>query len=107
MTERKNKNKHTAKQVWSNNLFLIRLCFHASPAYVLLLTFDAVRNQLSVFLEHTYGIGYVLEAAEFHYPFRRVAAFILFLALFVTAEMVLSAWINNKIASRELPKVRR
>lgn len=107
MTERKNKNKHTAKQVWSNNLFLIRLCFHASPAYVLLLTFDAVRNQLSVFLEHTYGIGYVLEAAEFHYPFRRVAAFILFLALFVTAEMVLSAWINNKIAIRELPKVRR
>lgn len=86
-----NVQKHSAKQVWSNNLFLIRLCFQASPAYVVFMTLDSVRNSLSVFLEHTYGIGYVLEAAEFHYPFRRVAMFVLGLALFVTVEMVFSA----------------
>lgn len=102
-----NVQKHSAKQVWSNNLFLIRLCFQASPAYVVFMTLDSVRNSLSVFLEHTYGIGYVLEAAEFHYPFRRVAMFVLGLALFVTVEMVFSAWVMNHIGAKNLPKVRQ
>lgn len=102
-----NVQKHSAKQVWSNNLFLIRLCFQASPAYVVFMTLDSVRNSLSVFLEHTYGIGYVLEAAEFQYPFRRVAMFVLGLALFVTLGMVFSAWIMNHIGAKNLPKVRQ
>ena len=101
------KEKHSFRQVWENNLFLIRLCYQASPAYVILVTFDVVRNNLSIFLEHTYGIGYVLEAAEFHYPFRKVAVFVLALALFVTAEMIFSAWMANFIAAKYLPKVRQ
>ena len=76
-----NVEKHSAKQVWSNNLFLIRLCIQASPVYVIFVTLDAVRNQVSVFIEHIYGIGYILEAAEFQYPFKRVALFVLGLAL--------------------------
>lgn len=102
-----NQQKIKFQQVWANNLFLIRLCYQASPAYVILVTFDVVRNNLSIFLEHTYGIGYVLEAAEFHYPFRRVAIFVLILALFVTLEMVFSTWVNNFISAKYLPKVRR
>ena len=102
-----NQQKNRFQQVWANNLFLIRLCYRASPAYVILVTFDVVRNNLSIFLEHTYGIGYVLEAAEFHYPFRRVAIFVLILALFVTLEMVFSTWVNNFIGAKYLPKVRR
>lgn len=104
---KKSKAKHSFQQVWSNNLFLIRLCYQASPAYVILVTFDVVRNSLSVFLEHTYGIGYVLEAAEFHYPFRQVAVFVLALVLFVTAEMIFSAWVANYIAAKYLPRVRQ
>lgn len=109
MRERKSNNaaRHTAGQVWSNNLFLIRLCIQASPSYVILMVLDAVRNQLSIFLEHTYGIGYVLEAAEYHYPFRRVAAFVIGLALFVTLEMIFSAWVANHIGAKNLPKVRQ
>lgn len=101
------KERHSFQQVWANNLFLIRLCYQASPAYVILVTFDVIRNSLSIFIEHTYGIGYVLEAAEFHYPFRRVAIFVLGLALFVTIEMVFSAWVTNYIAAKYLPKVRQ
>jgi len=101
------RSKHSVKKVWQNNLFLIRLCYTASPAYVILMTFEAARNQLSVFLEHTFGIGYVLEAAEFHYPFRQVAAFLLGLAAFITVEMAFAAVVNNYIAVRELPKVRQ
>ena len=99
--------KQTMKQVWANNWFLIKLCFSASPAYVIFLPLDAVRQQLSIFIEHTYGIGYVLEAAEFHYPFREVAVFILLLALVVTAGMIFSVWVWDYIAAKELPKVRR
>ena len=99
--------KQTMKQVWANNWFLIKLCFSASPAYVIFLPMDAVRNQISIFVEHTYGIGYVLEAAEFHYPFRKVAIFILLLALGITAGMIFSVWVQDYVAAKELPKVRR
>ncbi len=100
------KTKQTMKQVWSNNLFLIKLCFSASPAYVILLTLDAMKQQIGIFFEHTYGIGYVLEAAEFNYPFRQVAKFILILALCITAGMIFSVVIAHYVAARELPKVR-
>ncbi|MGN0377360.1 MAG: ABC transporter ATP-binding protein [Suilimivivens sp.] len=101
------KTKQTAKQVFRNNLFLIRLCFSASPIYIITMTVDAARNQISIFFEHTYGIGYVLEAAEFHYPFRQVAAFLLILAACITLGMLFSVVVTDYLAVRELPKVRR
>lgn len=99
--------KQSVKQVWKNNLYLIKLCLSASPAYIIFMTLDSARNQISIFFEHTYGIGYVLEAAEFHYPFRKVAAFILILAAGITAGMILAVIIGDYIAAKELPKVRR
>lgn len=95
------------KQVFENNLFLIKLCFSASPLYIITMTLDAARNQISIFFEHTYGIGYVLEAAEFHYPFREVAAFLLILAGCITLGMLFSVIVTDYWAARELPKVRR
>lgn len=99
--------KQTVKQVFENNLFLIKLCFGASPLYIITMTLDAARNQISIFFEHTYGIGYVLEAAEFHYPFRQVAAFLLILAGCITLGMLFSVIVTDYWAARELPKVRR
>lgn len=99
--------KQSVKQVWKNNLFLIRLCFSASPAYIILVTLEAAKAQLSVFFEHTYGIGYVLEAAEFHYPFRQVAVFILILAACITLGMIFGVFVTDYLAAKELPKVRR
>lgn len=107
MRKNKTTEKHNAKQVWSNNLFLIKMCFQASPAYVIFMTLDSVRNSLSVFLEHTYGIGYILEAAEFHYPFKKVAIFVLGLAVLVTLEMIFSAWVMNFVGAKNLPKMRQ
>lgn len=99
--------KQTMKQVFGNNWFFIKLCFTASPLYIITITLDQVRYHISVFFEHTYGIGFVLEAAEFHYPFRRVASFILILAAFITLGMVFSVLANNLWAAKGLPKVRR
>ena len=99
--------KQSVKQVCQNNWFLIKLCFSASPLYIIMMTLDATRNQLSIFFEHTFGIGYVLEAAEFRYPFRRVALFILILAGCITLGMLFSVVVTDYWAARELPKVRR
>lgn len=99
--------KQTLKQVWGNNWFLLKLCFTTSPIYIITITLDQIRNQVSIFFEHTYGIGYVLEAAEFHYPFRKVAAFILVLAACITLGMVFTVLTSSLWAAKGLPKVRR
>lgn len=99
--------KQTVKQVFSNNRFLIKLCFSASPIYVTTFILDNIRNQVSIFFEHTYGIGFVLEAAEFHYSFKRVASFLLILAALITLGMVFTVLTHNLWAAKGLPKVRR
>ncbi len=106
MTPEKEKIKQPVAQVWKNNWFLIKLCLSASPAYVIFAVLDSVRNQISIFFEHTYGIGYVLEAAEFHYPFRQVATFILILAGCVTLGMVFTVFAGDYIQEKERPKIR-
>lgn len=106
MKQEKNRIRQTSAQVWKNNWFLIKLCLSASPAYVIFAVLDSVRNQVSIFFEHTYGIGYVLEAAEFHYPFRQVAAFILILAGCITLGMVFTVFVGDYIMEKERPKMR-
>lgn len=103
--QEKDQVKQTAAQVWKNNWFLIKLCLAASPAYVIFAVLDSVRNQVSIFFEHTYGIGYVLEAAEFHYPFRQVAMFLLILAGCITLGMVFTVFAGDYIMAKERPKI--
>ena len=106
MKQEKDQVKQTVAQVWKNNWFLISLCLAASPGYVIFAVLDSVRNQVSIFFEHTYGIGYVLEAAEFHYPFRQVAIFLLILAGCITLGMVFTVFVGDYIMEKERPKIR-
>lgn len=106
MKREKDQVKQSMAQVWKNNWFLIKLCLAASPGYVIFAVLDSVRNQISIFFEHTYGIGYVLEAAEFHYPFRRVATFLLLLFGGVTLGMVFTAFVWDYVLEKERPKIR-
>lgn len=106
MKQEKEKVKQSAAQVWENNRFLIKLCLKASPGYVIFAVLESVRNQVSIFFEHTYGIGYVLEAAEFHYPFRKVAMFLLILAGIITLEMAFSAFVWDYLMEKERPRIR-
>lgn len=92
--------------VWRNNWFLLKLMFSASPSFIIFMVLDSIRNQVSIFFEHTYGIGYVLEAAEFHYPFVRVARFLLILAACITLGMVFTVMAGDYIQEKERPKVR-
>lgn len=106
MKQEKEQVKQSAAQVWKNNWLLIRLCLAASPGYVIFAVLDSVRNQVSIFFEHTYGIGYVLEAAEFHYPFRQVAMFLLILAGCITLGMVFTVFVGDYVMEKERPKIR-
>lgn len=106
MKKDKNGTKQSAAMVWRNNWFLLKLMFRASPSFIIFMVMDAIRNQVSIFFEHTYGIGYVLEAAEFHYPFRQVAQFILILAACITLGMVFTVLAGDYIQEKERPKVR-
>ncbi|MCQ2482408.1 MAG: ABC transporter ATP-binding protein/permease [Clostridia bacterium] len=104
------KKKNDAKQsffsVFDNNRFFIKMMFSASPSYVIYTALDGVRNELSIFLEHTLLIGYVLEAAEFNYPFKRVGLIILIAVLLISLGMVFTVYAGNYVAEKERPKVR-
>lgn len=106
LEKQKTDKKQSAATVWKNNFFLIRLCFTASPAFIIFPVLDSMRNQISIFFEHTVGIGYVIEAAEFHYPFWQVARFILILAAGITLGMVFTVFVGDYIMERTRPKVR-
>lgn len=101
------KQKQTIKQVLDNNLFILKLCFSAAPLYVITFILDVVRNQALIFLEHTYGIGYILEAAEYGRPFRDVAVFVIVLFLLIAAGMIFGAFVNQRISLKGLPKIKQ
>ena len=100
------KTKQKASVVMKNNWYLLKLMFKASPAFVIIPALDAIRGQLSIFFEHTVGIGYVLEAAEKGYPFERVAFVILILALAITLGMLFTVFSGDYIMAKEAPKVK-
>lgn len=106
VSNEKEKTKQSVKEVFSNNFFLLKLMFKASPAYLIFVALDAIRNQISIFFEHVVGIGYVLEAAEYGYPFRQVATFILILAACITLGMVFTVVAWDYVVEKERPKVR-
>lgn len=107
MSNQKEQTKQSVKEVFGNNFFLLKLMFSASPVYIIFMALDAIRCQLSIFFEHVVGIGYVLEAAEFNYPFRKVATFILILAGAITLGMVFTVFVGDYLAEKEKPKIRQ
>lgn len=105
--EERQKTKQSIKTVFANNFFMLKQIFSASPSFVLFQAADAVRGQVSIFFEHTVLIGYVLEAAEFGYPFKKVASVILLLAALITIGMLFTVYQGEYVGPRERPKVRQ
>lgn len=101
------KTKQPIKQVIDNNLFILKICFAAAPLYIITFILDILRNQILVFFEHTYGIGYVLDSAEFGRPFRDVAIFIIVLFALIGLGMLFGAFVNQRISQKGLPKMKQ
>lgn len=100
------KTKQPFKTVLKNNLFMMRLVFKASPSLVIFSALDAIRNQVSIFFEHTVLIGLVLEAAEYHRPFSEIGPIVLIFAGCIMLGMVFTVYVGSYINGVKRPIVR-
>ena len=96
--------KKTRKMI-SDNLWLLKVCFRAAPAFVICYIFEAIRNEVVVFLEFTLGLNFVLECAEFGRPFKTAAVFLLALLAFVVAGLLFNAFLYQKMQQKAVPRM--
>ena len=101
------KMKLTAGRTMSNTWFMIKIIFQASPLYGIMLILEKMRHNGLIFVEHTVGIGFVLEAAEFGKPFREVVSFMLFMFALLAFSGLYSAVFNSVVAQICMPKIER
>jgi len=101
------KQKQSVKNILSNNWFIIKLSFSAAPFFMCYMIFEAVKQQALVFLEHSYGIKFVLEAAEFHKPFSVVVNFLLIVFGAWAVSFLLSGIYQNLVSQKGLPKIEK
>lgn len=100
-------NKRGLKKVIRDNLYLLGICFKASPLYVILFIVETVRNEAVIFLEFTFGLNYVLECAEYGRPFRQAALFLALLLTFVVVGLLFNAYLFQKLQMKSQPKIKR
>lgn len=67
------------KKVMEHNFFMVKIIFSASPLYGVMLIINSLREQGMNFIEHTFGIGFVLETVEYGREFTDVLHFLLFM----------------------------
>ena len=99
--------KLSARKTFANTWFMTKLIFQASPLYGIMLIFEKIRHNGLIFVEHTLGIGFVLEAAEFGKPFREVVYFMLFLFGLLAFSGLYSVVFNSVVAEISMPKIEK
>lgn len=93
------------KRVWSNHLFLWKLCFRTTPGYMLYVLYDAFRYQFIIFLEHTLGIRYVLHCAEYGEPFYKAFLVIGVILLVNMLQIIPDGYFIHAMTYRAKPKL--
>ena len=101
----KSKKKQSFSQVVSNQCFMIKICFGATPFFMCFLIFEAVKLQISIFFEHTYGIQYVLHTAETGGPFRKALLYLVIIAICIEISAMFSSIFAQHVALRQKPKL--
>lgn len=95
------------KQVWSNHLFLWKLCFKTAPGYMIYNLYDGFRLQFMIFLEHTIGIRYVLHCAEYGEPFYKALIGIGIILLLNLLQIIPDGYFIHAMTYRAKPKLYR
>ena len=95
------------KETIVNNLWLLKHCYKASPLYVILYIVEAVRNEIVVFFEFTFGLNFVLECAEYGRPFKTAAVFLCCLLGFVMLGLWFNAFVFQKLQQKAQPKIKQ
>ncbi len=102
-----NKPKQSLEKVLSNNWFILKLSFQAAPFFMCFLIFEVIKQQALVFFEHTYGISFVLEAAEFGKPFSEVVRFIVIISIAWGISFIFSGIYQNLVSLKGMPKIEK
>lgn len=104
----KNKKKlQNPRRILSNNWFMLKLSFRTAPFFMIYMIFEQVKQEALVFLEHGYGILFVLEAAEFHKPFSTVVNFLLIVFAAWAISFVFSGIYQHRVSLKGLPKIEK
>lgn len=98
-------NKQKVGRIFSNNWFIIRLSFETAPFFMVYMIFLAIQAQCLIFVEHTYGIKFVLEAVEFHKPFQVVVQFLSIVMIAWAISFLLGVIYANNVQQKSLPKI--
>lgn len=92
--------KQPLGRVMRNNLMMLRIIYQAYPTYLILLVFETIKNRCLIFVEHTWGIQFVLQAAEFHRPFRDVAVYLIGITIILMLNMTWSSFFDQYFAPK-------
>lgn len=105
-TNSKKKDKRQkVSRILSNNWFILRISFQTAPFFMCFMIFMAIQAQCLIFLEHIYGIQYVLEAVEFHKPFSVVVRFLAVVMIAWAISFLLGVIFTNNVKQKSLPKI--
>lgn len=97
--------KQRFRQVWSDQWFMLKLCFGATPFFMCYLIFEAIKLQISIFIEHTIGIQYVLHTAETGGPFFNVLIMMVAIAISIEIYSMITAIFVQHVSLRQKPKL--
>lgn len=101
------KEKGRAGRIVSNNWFIIRLLFRASPFYGVSIIVEAIRHNLVNFLEQTICVYLILDVIETGKPYKNVLYVVgLFLLLDVAAAAICNLY-EQRTKLRCLPVVQK
>lgn len=99
------KRKQSFRRVLSNQWFMVKLCFGATPFFMCFLMFEAIKLQISIFFEHTIGIRYVLHTAETGGPFFNALLYLVIIAGCIEISAFCSAIFDQHVSLRCKPKL--
>ncbi len=103
----KDKKSRNVKKIWKNNWFIISLSFKTAPVFMIYMIFEQVKQAVLVFLEHTYGIHYVLEAAEYGKPFILVIRFLSIVLASWAISFIFSGIYQNYVSQKGILKIQK
>lgn len=92
-------------RVVSNQWFMLKICFHATPFFLCYVIFEAVKLQVSIFFEHTYGVHYVLYTAETGGPFVKAMLYLIIIAICIEISSMSTAIFDRHITLRQKPRL--
>jgi len=90
-----------------NSWFLIRISFRAAPLYTVWSLFEAIRNQVMIFIEHTIAFQFVFSVVEDGRPFYHAAIFLLALLVAEAAHLSFNAYFLQKYEPKARPVVQQ